>query len=122
MKKHFLFCIILVLSFSFFQTAFAYKGQKSISGITQSWGTTKHLDELYSLKRGWTVVKITRAGKCVFDTSSWDEIDSFSPLYRDLLKEADANGDQNVTSTESSRLLQMQKKVACQNARRRNIY
>jgi len=114
--------MVLVLSLSFFQTAFAYKGKKSIAGITQSWGTTKYLDELYALKRGWTIVYITRDGKCVFDTTSWDEIDSFGPLYRDLLKEADADKNQNVTAEESSRLLQLQKQNACQNAHRRNIY
>lgn len=122
MKKTLTACVVFTLSLSLFQLAFAYKGQRSVSGITQGWGTTKFLDELYALKKGWTIVKITRKGDCVFDKASWDEIDGESSLYRDLLREADVNKDNNVTSSEASRLLRAQQQQTCRYARHRNVY
>ena len=122
MKQRLIISIFFVLSLALALSVYAYKGQKTTSGISQSWGTTKNLDELYALKIGWTIVRVDEKGNCSFDKASWDEIDGDSALYRDLLKEADVDKNRNVTSSESYQLLQRQKKYACMNARRRNIY
>ncbi len=94
-------------------------GTKSSIGVTTDWGTTKSLDDLYALKKGWTIAYLNLSGKCVFEKVSWDEIDSEGALFKFLLNEADLNKDNIVTRVEASRLLEMQKATMCRNANRR---
>ena len=116
MKKILLTLIVLGFIFSGLQ---AEEPQKTISGIKTDWGATRYLDEIYFLKKGWIVVRIDQSGQCVFEKASWDDVDSYGNLFRDILREADLNRDSRVSRGEASRVLDVQKQIACRNQKQR---
>ena len=122
MKKLLLSLAILGSIFSLSYTLHAEEPQKTISGIRQDWGATKYLDEIYFLKKGWIIVRINKSGQCEFEAASWDDVDSFGSLYRDILREADLNRDRRVTRAEAARVLAVQKQIACMNRKKRGPF
>lgn len=86
------------------------------------WGTTKYLDDIYYLKKGWIIVRINQNGQCDFEMASWDDVDSYSNLFRDILREADLNRDARVSRAEAAAVLKVQKQIACMNQKRRSKF
>lgn len=122
MKHISLTFFVLVLLLGIAQLSTAAKPERTISGIKQDWRATKYLDEIYFLRKGWTSVKVKKNGQCDFEKYSWDDIDSYSALYRDILREADLNNDARVTTSEASQVLAELQRVSCRNKTKRYKY